>query len=325
MNRRLFFQKDGTFKMVQFTDIHWMDGRAEDLRSRELMEMILDAEQPDLVVFTGDILYTGAVSPEDVECQNPQQAFRDAVAVVEERGFPWAVVFGNHDTELRITREELMQVALTHQHIVAESGPRNLSGSGNYTVELVDSDGKPAANLYFLDSGSYSSLQQVPGYNWIQRDQISWLTGESTRLNPQGTESKLPALAFFHIPIPEYQEVWDTQVCYGHKFEPVCCPPVNSGLFTALLEMGDVMGTFCGHDHTNDYYGTLHGIRLCYGRASGYNTYGKQGFMRGARVIQLTVGHHDFNTWLRLEDGSVVHKQPTHEPNTVKASNGADM
>mgnify|MGYP001472055068 CR=1 FL=1 len=318
MNRRLSFQKDGTFKMVQFTDLHWMDGRAEDQRTRELMERILDAEQPDLVVFTGDIIYTGPVSPGDVECENPQQAFLDAVATVEERGFPWAFVFGNHDTESRITREELMQVALRHQHTVVESGPLNLSGSGNYTVELVDSEGKSAANLYFLDSGSYSPIEHVSGYHWIQRDQINWLVDESSRINLQGTENKLPALAFFHIPIPEYQEVWDTQVCHGHKFEQVCCPPVNSGLFTALLEMGDVIGTFCGHDHINDYYGTLHGIQLCYGRASGYNTYGKDGFMRGARVIRLTQGRNEFDTWLRLEDGSVVHKQPIHDPNNAK-------
>ncbi|RUT47046.1 metallophosphoesterase [Paenibacillus anaericanus] len=318
MKRSLSFQQDGTFKIVQFTDIHWKDGRAEDRRSRKLMESVLDAEQPNLVVFTGDIIYSAPVAPEDVECENPQQAFRDAVAVVEERGFPWAFVFGNHDTEQRISREELMQVALTHKHIIAESGPEHIEGSGNYTIELVDTEGNPAFNLYFLDSGSYSPLEHVPGYNWIHRDQIGWLTSECLRLNPDDTEEKTPALAFFHIPIPEYQEMWDTQVCEGHKFEPVCCPPINSGLFTALLEMGDVIGTFCGHDHTNDFSGTLHGIKLCYGRASGYNTYGKEGFMRGSRVIQLNLGQHEFATWLRLEDGSVVHEQPTHDPNNAQ-------
>nr|WP_306304791.1 metallophosphoesterase family protein [Paenibacillus pini] len=229
----------------------------------------------------------------------------------------WSFVFGNHDTESRITRDELMQVALEHQHIVADAGPEELQGSGNYTVELVDSEGKPAAALYFLDSGAYSPLPEVPGYGWIEREQINWLASESSRLNPQDTKKKLPALAFFHIPIPEYQEMWDTQVCQGNKFEPVCCPQVNSGLFTALLEMGDVMGTFCGHDHTNDFEGTLHGVRLCYGRASGYNTYGREGFMRGARVIKLTLGDREFETWLRLVDGSVVRNQPIHDPNNI--------
>ncbi len=40
------------------------------------------------------------------------------------------------------------------------------------------------------------------------------------------------------------------------------------------------MGTFVGHDHVNDFVGDLYGIRLCYGRATGFNTYGRQGFTR---------------------------------------------
>ena len=48
-----------------------------------------------------------------------------------------------------------------------------------------------------------------------------------------------------------------------------------------------MIGTFVGHDHVNDYQGDLHGIRLCYGRGSGFNTYGRAGFLHGARVIRL--------------------------------------
>lgn len=314
MSRQLSFRQDGTFTIVQFTDLHWKNGEPEDHRTRALMELVLDAEKPDMVVFTGDVIYTGHVSPGYTDCENPEQAFRDAVAATEERGIPWAVVFGNHDTENHITREELMEVAMSHPHTVAEAGPQEITGVGNYSVELVDAEGKPAANLYFLDSGNLSPLEHVPYYNWVRRDQMEWLANESVRLNPADQASKLPALAFFHIPVPEYQEVWDRETCYGNKYEPVCSAPVNSGLFTALLEMGDVIGTFCGHDHVNDYCGSLHGIRLCYGRATGYNTYGREGFKRGARVIRLKAGEAEFTTWLRLEDGSAVTEQPVHHP-----------
>lgn len=314
MSARLSFRQDGSFKIVQFTDLHWMDGRTEDLQTRALMEAVLDAEQPDFVVFTGDVIYTGPVSPGKAECEHPEQAFRDAVAAVEERSIPWAFVFGNHDTESRITPDELMQVALQHRHTLAEAGPADIAGTGNYSLTIKGRSGESAAVLYFLDSGSYSELAHVPGYNWVKPSQIRWLTAESARLNRQGGTEKLPALAFFHIPVAEYQEVWDTQICYGNKFERVCSAPVNSGLFAALLEMGDVLGTFCGHDHVNDYSGSLHGIRLSYGRASGFNTYGKEGFKRGARVILLTEDTKDFDTWLRLEDGSLIRHQSRHEP-----------
>lgn len=102
--------------------------------------------------------------------------------------------------------------------------------------------------------------------------------------------------------------------CYGHKFESVCSPKVNSGFFEALLQMGDVLGTFVGHDHVNDYGGELHGIRLHYGRATGYGTYGREGFERGARMIRLYEVQRRFDTWLRLADGSVVTQQPQHLP-----------
>ncbi|NWL88926.1 MULTISPECIES: metallophosphoesterase family protein [unclassified Paenibacillus] len=315
MSRRLSYRQDGTFTIVQFTDLHWKNGSEADQHTRKLMELALETEHPDLVVFTGDVIYTG---DDNDECVNPAQAFSDAVAVVEERRIPWAVVFGNHDTENRITRKELMQVVLSQPHTVAEAGPEELYGEGNYSIELIDSKGNPAFHLYFLDSGSTSPLEHVPYYNWVRRDQIHWLASESARLNAGYQTEKSPALAFFHIPVPEYQEMWDTQVCYGNKFERVCSAPVNSGLFTTLLEMGDVVGTFCGHDHVNDYHGSLYGIRLCYGRATGFNTYGREGFPRGARVIRLTEGEKDFTTWLRLEDGTAVTEQPIHQPENAK-------
>ena len=90
----------------------------------------------------------------------------------------------------------------------------------------------------------------------------------------------------------------------GIKHEEVCCPKLNSGLFAAMVEMGDVMGTFVGHDHDNDYCGTLHDIRLCFGRVTGYNTYGS--LSRGARVIRLQEGSHSFDTWQRLEGGGIL-------------------
>lgn len=59
----LQFGDDHTFKIVQFTDIHWMNGEPEDQLSRQCMDTVLDLEQPDLVVFTGDLIYSGKLMP----------------------------------------------------------------------------------------------------------------------------------------------------------------------------------------------------------------------------------------------------------------------
>ena len=122
MSRRLSYRQDGTFTIVQFTDLHWKTGTDADRSTRKLMELVLDTENPDLVVFTGDVIYTG----HNTDCEDPVQAFNDAVAAVEERSIPWAVIFGNHDTESLITRKELMQLILSHQHTVTEAGPEEI-------------------------------------------------------------------------------------------------------------------------------------------------------------------------------------------------------
>ena len=68
---------------------------------------------------------------------------------------------------------------------------------------------------------------------------------------------------------PEYRAELPRVGFFG---EPVCDPQLNSGLFNAMLECGDVMGVFCGHDHNNDYAINNRGILLAYGRYSGGDT-----------------------------------------------------
>ena len=53
----LKFDKNGEFKIVQFTDVHFKYGNpASDIALKRINE-VLDAERPDLVVFTGDVVY----------------------------------------------------------------------------------------------------------------------------------------------------------------------------------------------------------------------------------------------------------------------------
>lgn len=294
----LRFREDGTFTIVQFTDLHIggdKDNEA-DLRTLALVRAVLAAENPDLIVYTGDLISSYGVS-------DPSASFHRAIAPAVESGLPWTHVFGNHDAEENVTREELMAIALAHNTCYSQAGPGDLSGVGNYmlTIQSVESE-NPAAVLYFLDSGAMAP-ESVGGYAWIAAEQVHWYKQQSLALRERSGAIR-PALAFFHIPLPEYNDVWKLGKVSGIKHEEVCCPKLNSGLFAAMVEMGDVMGTFVGHDHDNDYCGTLHDIRLCFGRVTGYNTYGS--LPRGARVIRLQEGRHSFDTWQRLEDGGVL-------------------
>ena len=305
MAEPLRLRADGSFTIAQFTDLHWQDGAAEDLATSALMAAVLEAERPDLAVLTGDVIAGHG-------CADPALALRRAVEPLLERDIPWALVFGNHDDEGSLDRAALLEVARRCPGCLAEAGPPGVSGVGNYRLLVAGPGGAPAAALYFLDSNAYAETA-VGGYGWVRRDQIAWYTDLSHALTRRAG-APVPALAFLHIPLPEYNEVWDTQTCAGVKYEEVCCPRVNSGLFAALHEMGEVVGVFAGHDHVNDYEGSLHGIRLCYGRAGGFGTYGRAGMPRGARLIQVRAGERGFRSWLRLEGGAVLRAQPEHAP-----------
>ena len=113
---QLKFRDDGTFTIVQFTDIHWHNGEPEDIKSRALMGLVVEKEAPDLVALTGDILSGSG-------CKDPRKSFRQVVEAFEERQVPWAAVFGNHDDEGGVSRAELMEVQTLYALSVSEPGP----------------------------------------------------------------------------------------------------------------------------------------------------------------------------------------------------------
>src|SRR6478609_8930535 len=65
-DKQLHFRQDGTFKIVQFTDVHHTSDGSNSSPTFELMEEVLAKETPDLVVFTGDLIAShGDPSPKD--------------------------------------------------------------------------------------------------------------------------------------------------------------------------------------------------------------------------------------------------------------------
>ncbi len=294
----LQFRDDGTFRIVQFADIHWTWGFGDDRKSGRLMRAVLDEEKPDLVVYTGDNITGGTLLA--------YRALRQVTEPCAERNIPWAAVFGNHDDEGNTGRKRQMELMRMLPGCLSIAGPEEVDGVSNYvlTVGGFQNPQFPAALLYFIDSLGYMQYQGEKKYNYIQPSQLQWYQKESERFKRLNNGQALPALAFFHIPLPEYRLVWESGRAKGVKQEEVCDSPVNSGLFSVMKEMGDVMGVFVGHDHVNDFIGELEGIYLGYGRGTGYGTYGKEGFPRGARVIELLEGKRQLRTWLRLEGGA---------------------
>lgn len=295
----LKFNADKKFKIVQFTDVHFIYDNPKSDISLERIKEVVDAEKPDLVIFTGDVIYG----------KPAEKSLRTVLNLVSERKIPFAVTFGNHDDEQGLTRKQLFDIIKTIPYNLTSTTP-GISGVTNFILPLKSSDGqKDAAVLYCIDSNSYSSLEGVGGYDYIKFDQINWYRNNSRKFTDKNGGKPLPAMAFFHIALPEFNQAAsdETAILTGTRKEKACAPQLNSGLFVSMKEMGDVMGVFVGHDHDDDYAVYWKGILLAYGRYTGGNTV-YNNLSNGGRVIEMSEGERSFKTWIRLKDGEIVNR-----------------
>ena len=296
--QNLQFNAKGKFKIVQLTDVHYIHEDPRSEISLKNIDEVMKEEKPDLVMITGDVIYG----------KPARESLCDVLDRLSKYKVPFAVTFGNHDDEQGLSRRELLDIL--------ESYPMNLTattvglpGVSNYVLPVAGEDGRTAAVLYCFDSHSYSRIKGIGGYDYIKAEQIAWYKEKSRDFTRANQDRPLPSLAFFHIALPEFHEAVrnENTGLVGTRKEPVCSPALNSGLFVAMKEMGDVTGVFVGHDHDNDYAAYWYGILLAYGRYSGGDTV-YNNLSCGARVIELTEGQTAFDTWIHLCDGQIQNK-----------------
>ncbi|KAL0314470.1 UNVERIFIED_CONTAM: putative inactive purple acid phosphatase 29 [Sesamum angustifolium] len=326
-----FDGKSGEFRILQVADMHYADGKrtpcedvfpqqmasCSDLNTTAFIRRVILAEKPDLIVFTGDNIFgfdaTDAASSMDA-------AFAPAVS----SSIPWAAVLGNHDQESTLSREGVMKHIVSMKNTLSQLNPPEahvIDGFGNYNLEVHGVEGsrlanKSVLNLYFLDSGDYSTVPSIPGYGWIKPSQQLWFERTSSKLQrayankPEPQKGPAPGLTYFHIPLPEFAS-FDSSNFTGVKQEGISSASVNSGFFTTMVAAGDVKAVFTGHDHLNDFCGELTGIHLCYAGGFGYHAYGKAGWSRRARMVVASLEKTEkgswgtvksIKTWKRLDD-----------------------
>lgn len=295
----LKFDDSGKFKIVQFTDVHFMIDNEASFSSIAMMNKVLDTEKPNLVVFSGDI-----VTSKDIK-----KAWDTVLDVVISRNIPYVVTLGNHDDEGLWTRTQIAEYLVTKNGIINNIATINkVDGVLNSAICINNGKNENAAILYVMDSNAYSTLAQVKGYGWFSSSQINWYKEESIKLKKSNMDT-LPALAFFHIPLPEYSIAFNDlrHKRIGVRYEAECSPAINSGMYAAMLESGDVMGVFVGHDHVNDYLVDYYDIALAYGCFSGSaTTY--QRAKNGARIIVLLENERKFETYIREYDDNIIYR-----------------
>jgi hypothetical protein len=308
---KLQFNQDGKFKIVQFNDTQ--DDENIDRRTIQLMEKVLDTEKPDFVVLNGDNITGGCDTPKEMK-----QAINNIAQPMEQRGIKWAITFGNHDEDSTsksgLDEEDMLRIYMSYRYNMNKPGVKDITGTGNMNLLIKNSKGTDAAfNLWLLDSGRYApstiagqDFKGYPTWDWLRFNQVSWYYETSKKLEKQWGH-KVPSLVFIHIPLWEHRFMWFGSVdgrteahhatamnkhsIVGERNEEECPGPINGGMFSGMLERGDVKGVFCGHDHVNTYMGNYYGILLGYAGSTGFGTYGLPGAernrLRGARVFNL--------------------------------------
>lgn len=293
----LKFNAQGTFKIIQFTDIHLQYDSYRSDSVIVMMRNIIAHEKPDLVMLTGDV----------VGSDNRAKAWRKVAQVMIDAETPWAAMFGNHDAEFELTKQQTLEAIDGLPYNLTVSGPPHVAGAGNYVLPIQGATSTQTAALcYVLDVSATNPAPEnhAGAYEWIDDSQVQWYAQQSAAYTAKNGGTPLPALAFFHIPFPEYDRVAGQRTTVGYHVEREhAAPQLGSNFFEALKAGNDVMGTFVGHQHNNNYIGYLDGIALAFGQTTGRQVYGELG--AGARVIVLHEGQRKFDSWIRkLYDNS---------------------
>ena len=295
LRHELRADENGNFKVVVLSDIQGSDNQVPIPKNvLDNIKTIVDREKPDLIVFNGD--NTNGLHSAEAQ----RKYIGDMVGYIEQCKIPWAYVYGNHDHEGGLSKETQSEIYTEFEYCMFKSG--DVSGEGNYVLPVLSHDGsKILYNVWCIDSGNYTSLENhditldngdhsMGQYDYIKPDQVAWYR-ETSALLEEYNGAKIPAIMAFHIPLRETADAWSIRDKEGLEYsgikrENIGCSSINSGMFSAVLERGDVKAIVNGHDHINDFHGTYCGIKLAYDGGLTYDGY-QRDWIRGGRLIEI--------------------------------------
>lgn len=294
------------FVILALTDLHFEDDPELRDKTIDMMVRHIADVNPDLVVFTGDIILSNHQQIDGVRFAK----------LFEDMGVYWTFVFGNHEAraEKEYHKYFLMKNMSQYEHCLAKFGPSELFGYGNHIINIMNRDGSIKQSLFMFDSGRNISDKyrfengldsDLRGYDYLKNNQKNWYRNHIEEQRRVYGDFK--SLMFMHIPLCEYENVnrldkfgeyvptGKAKILYGSQYESIGCSPVNSGMFSLIKELGSTQAVFAGHDHVNDFCAEYEGIKLVYVQTGGYETYtmgdlrkwDESKWMQGATVITV--------------------------------------
>lgn len=302
----LQYNEDGSFKIMQITD--FQDTFPMKYATKVLLRAMLEQEQPDLVILTGDNICGGSVTK--IQAKN---AINEFMSIFEEYGYPVAMTFGNHDTErTNAYKDYQLSVYESYDCFIGCAGEYIDDASlCTYYIPVYSSTdaNKMVNNLWLLDAGTMNEGNKGDNkghYSCASQAMVDWYVSTSERLE-QENGHKVPSLMFQHIIVPEIYDALvkvepDTEGAIKGKNETqyyilpedavgvmheAPCPSRGTEAIEldAILERGDVVAMFTGHDHINSFEVNYKGIWLCSTASAGFRPYNDETV--GCRIITL--------------------------------------
>ncbi len=324
---QLKFGSDGKFTVLQISDPQDDHYPAYDMVN--LIKLSIEQTNPDLIVFTGDIVEDSRIGDVGVDGENGREGVeidgdydatlknvKTACAAVfgaaEEAGIPFAVAQGNNDYACGVTNEDWLKIYNSYENSLTVDESNNSEGRIDFNLEIKSSNGNETVfNIWMMDSKS----------GGVTEEQINWYKSESDALKESNGGEIVPSILFQHIPVADmgnlFEECnfWDEGAsiegskCYRLNKEiangyhaGAMVPGQTTEQFKAWKECGDVLGAYFGHWHTEGYTGTWDGIELGF-------TYGCEFAKVGPYGVRVFTLYEDdiknFDNELYTYEGSV--------------------
>ena len=265
------FNSDGKLKILHIADTHLNYDKHFDASVWVIAEAC-DVEKPDLVVLTGDNTH-----PDD-DPEKTKNLINALMNIFESRNIPVAVTFGNHDAEKGpMTRADIMEYYKTFSCVITAEDADAFHNCATFNIPVLASDSDNVNfNIWVFDSGDYDE-DEPRHYDRVRTEQIEWYKETSAKLREENGGQAVNSVVFQHIIVPEIYDVLkkldskqpyavkriyneeeiyafdENQTNYGTLNEKPCPGYYNDGQFDALVENGDVLAMFTGHDHTNAF------------------------------------------------------------------------
>ena len=298
----LKFREDGSFKICCFSDLH--QTAAYDPRTLAAMHGIIEKESPDLVLLGGDIW--NEVPEATVE--QLREFLNIFTSPMEQRGLPWAHVFGNHDHDILMDRRLMQSIFESYPHCVSGHTEEGVDGVSNFLLPIRSSDDSHVAfAVWGLDTHNLSDGQKLRSgvnlraahqaphlpygtshWDFVRFNQLRWYYDTSEALEAYNN-APVDALMLMHAPILEFgicMKNPERTALEGEMPETLFSGSLNSGLLATVLQRGDVRAIVSGHMHEDNFAADYCGVKLCFDGAIGFRGT-EADHTRCARVFEI--------------------------------------